>query len=534
MRPVRKLLAVFALSAGFVSAALAQNTPAPAPSEGRVVLVLPFENRSGNPSLSWIGDSFPDTLDHRLESASFLTISRDDRAFAYDHLGLPEGFRPSRATAIRIAQQLDANFVILGSFTLGENRINVQAQVLSIDGLRLSPPLQETADLQHLFDAENGIAWKLARALDPHFALAESTFLAAPGAVPLPAFEDYVRGTNASVPEERLQRLKQAVNVAPDYTPALLALGKEQYLERDFAAAASTLAKVPPSSPLALQAGFFLGLARFNTANYAGAETAFAFVAQHLPLPEVINNQAVVQSRQNKDAVDLFQRASTADPSDEDYQYNTAVALFRRGDTAGALREVEAALKLKPNDNEALQLQTRLHAVSPGTKLSPDTIPGFTPLERIRRTYSETSYRQAAFQLEQLRTARLATLSPAERAAEYSALGRDALAQGLVPEAETRFTSALAADPQSAEAHAGLAEVRERSGNTADAHTEALASLRLRPNAPALLVLARLDIAGNALGVAADEVSQALQLTPDNPAAKALRQTLESRGQTVH
>ena len=73
-----------------------------------MVLVLPFDNHSGNPSLNWIGDSFPDTFNKRLNSAGFLTISHDDRAFAYDHLGLPVDFRPTRATTIRIAQQLDA------------------------------------------------------------------------------------------------------------------------------------------------------------------------------------------------------------------------------------------------------------------------------------------------------------------------------------------------------------------------------------------------------------------------------------------
>ena len=537
MRLFAKLSAACALSAGLLPSAqslgLAQAAQAVEPAGGRVILVLPFENRSGNASLNWIGDSFPDTLDHRFSSANFLTISHDDRVYAYDHLGLPEGFRPSRATSIRIAQQLDANFIVIGSFNVSGNHINAQAQVLSVDQLRLSPPVQDDADLNKLFDAENGIAWKLARAIDPRFNVAESTFLAAPGAVPLPAFENYIRGANASSPAERLQRLKEAVTFSPDYTSALLALGKEEYAARDFDGAAATLSKVPPGSPLALEAGFYLGLSRFNSAKYGDAETAFAFVAQHLPLPEVINNEAVAQSRQGKDAVDLFQRASAADPSDEDYHYNLAVALFRRGDTAGAAREVEAALKLKPNDNEALQLQRQVHAAAPGTKLDANSASGFSPLERIRRTYSETSYRQAAFQLEQLRTARLATLTPPQRAAEYSALGHDLLAQGLLPEAETRFQSALAADRNSAEAHAGMAEVREKSGNAAEAHNEALASLRLHPNAPALLVLARLDLAKNSLAVAADEVSQALSLDPRNGDAQALRQTLQSRGQAV-
>ena len=533
MRFRSKLPAIlFSFAAIFVPAVHAV-APEATPG-GRVVLVLPFENRSGNPSLSWIGDSFPDTLDRRLNSAGFLTISRDDRAYAYEHLGLPEGFRPSRATSIRVAQQLDANYVIVGSFTVAANRISVHAQVLSIDALRLSPALDDSADLNRLFDAENAIAWKVARTIEPNFSVAESTFLAAPGAVPLPAFEDYIRGANAASPAERLQRLKAAVAVAPEYPVALLALGKEQYAERDFPAAAATLSKVPPASPLALEANFYLGLSRFNAANYSGAETAFAFVGQHLPLPEVVNNEAVAQSRQDKDAVGLFERATTADPSDEDYHYNLAIALFRQGDTSGALHEAEAALKLKPKDNEAIQLEAHLRSAAPGTKLSPDTAAGFSPVERIRRTYSETSYRQAAFQLEQMETARLVTLPLNKRATEYNLLGEQALAQGLLPEAERHFRSALNADPKNAAAYAGLAAVRAASGNETEARSQALASLKLQPNAAALLVLARLDLAKNTLPIAADEVSQALHLDPGNADAKLLQQTLQSRGQAVH
>ncbi len=536
MRWFVKLSQAALLLAGAFGPTPAQTLPAAASPGNRVILVLPFENRSGNPSLSWIGDSFPDTLDRRLSSAGFLTISRDDRVYAFDHLGLPEGFRPSRATSIQIARQLDADYVIVGSFTVVGSALTAQARVLSIDDLRLSGTLQDGADLAHLLDAENAIAWRVARSIQPGFSVAESTFLGAPGSVPLPAFENYIRGDNASTPAERLERLKAAVAYAPVYPAALLSLGKQQYAGRDFASAAATLGKIPPTSPLALEGGFYLGLARFNSANYAGAETAFAFVGQHLPLPEVLNNQAVAQSRQGKDAVALFQRASSADPTDADYHYNLAISLFRQGNTAAALPEVQTASKLKPNDNEARQLEAQLRSAPAGTHLSSATTPtpnGFSPLERIRRTYSETSYRQAAFQLDGMRTARLATMPPAQQAAEYIALGRESLTQGLLPEAETRFRSALAADGNSAEAQAGIAEVSERSGDATQARTEALASLRLRPNAPALCVLARLDIAKDALPVAADEVSQALQLEANNGEALALRQTLQSRGQVV-
>jgi tetratricopeptide (TPR) repeat protein len=503
-----------------------------------VVLVLPFDNRSGQTNLAWIGDSFPDTLDQRLTSAGFLTISRDDRQYALDHLGLPVDFKPSRATTIRIAETLDADYVIVGSYTVNNSRIAVQAQVLEVNKLRLSQPLNDSSELTRLFDVENAIAWKIARQIDPSFNIAQQTFLAASGGVKLSAFENYIRGTDATSSQERIKRLQMAIQDTSDYPAALLALGKAQYTQRDFDEAAVTLAKIPSTDRRALEANFYIGLARFNTAKYAEAESAFAFVASRLPLPEVVNNQGVASSRQGRDAVPLFQRASTADPNDADYHYNLAVALLRRGDFAGSQREVDQTLKIHPADAEAAELKTAISAgkhVAPAAKAS-TTSPessDFAPLERIRRTYSEASFRQAAFQLDQIRAARMATLSPAEQAAQYAQLGHEYLAQGLIPEAEKEFQSAIAADSSSASAHAGLAQVRERVGSTAEARAEAQASLNRHPNVPAYLVLARLDLQANQTAASAANVSKALQLEPKDTAALGMRQALQAHGQSL-
>jgi len=519
---------------------LSQSSATSEPSEtgGRVVLVLPFDNRSGQTALAWVGDSFPDTLNQRLTSAGFLTITREDRQYALDHLGLPIDFKPSRATTIRIAQTLDADFVIVGSYTVANGRIAVQAQVLEVNKLKLSPPLQDSSELPRLFDVENAIAWKIAREIDPHFNIAQQTFLAASGGIQLSAFENYIRGTDATTSQERIKRLQLAVQANPNYTAALLALGKAQFAERDYDQAAITLAKIQPTDRRALEAGFYIGLARFNTAKYAEAESAFAFVASRLPLPEVVNDQAVASSRQGHDAVPLFQRASTADPNDADYHYNLAVALLRRGDSAGARREVDAALKLRPTDTEAAQLKANISAgrtiASPTTSATTtSTTSDFDALERIRRTYSEASFRQAAFQLDQMRAIRMASLPPAEQAAQYTQLGHDYLGEGLVPEAEQEFQAAIAADASSADAHAGLAQVRERSGSGAEARTEAQESLNLHPNITAYLVLARLDLQANNTASSAASVSKALQLDPKDSAAQGMRQALQARGQSL-
>jgi tetratricopeptide (TPR) repeat protein len=547
--PIRRLLSLATLLA-FCASILpvlgqipSPDATAPTPDSpadirqpgGRLVLVLPFDNRSGQSNLNWIGDSFPYTLDQRLTSAGFLTIGRDDRQYALDHLGLPPGFRPSRATTIRIAQTLDADFVVVGSFNVQDSTITVQAQVLEVNQLRMSQPLAGSGDLPHLFDVENAIAWKVAQRMDPHFAIAEQTFLAAAGGVKLSSFEDYIRGTSAPTSDERLKRLQAAVAETPDYTAALLALGKEQYAALQYEAAAATLAKVPSTDRVSLEAGFYRGLARFNIAKYAEAQTAFAFVASRLPLPEVVNDEGVALSRQNKDAAPLFQQVIAADPNDADYHFNLAVALLARSDIAGATREVQAALALHSDDPEATELLTRLESTHGSTANLKAIIGagGFDPTTRIRRTWSESSFRQVAFQLDQMRALQMASLPPAERATQYAQLGVQYLAQGLIPEAEQEFDSALAADPSNAAAHAGIAQVRERSGSADDARAEAQTSLKLAPNVDACLVLARIDLQANQLPASAANVAAALKLEPANSAALAMKSALAARGQSL-
>lgn len=534
-RPVPKPFSAPRLLLTLVACApalLPAQTPEPRQPGGRVVLVLPFSNRSGQPNLNWVGDSFPDTLNQRLGSAGFLTISHDDRLFALDHLGLPPGFRPTRATTIKIAQTLDANYVVVGSYTVAATgateRIQVQAQILEVDKLRLSAPIADSAELPRLFDIENAIAWNIARRIDPHFSVAEQTFLSASAGVRLSAFENYIRGADATSSSERIKRLQAAVKDAPNYAAAGLALGKALYADREYDQAAAILAKVPRTDRLSLEASFYLGLARFNAAKYSEAEAAFAFLASRLPLPEVVNDQGVALDRQGKDGTALFQRASTADPNDPDYHLNLAVAFLRRGDFANAQREIDLNLKLHATDPEAAQLRTLIAAGRTGPKPA-----DFEPTTRLRRAYSEASFRQATFQLDQLRAVRLATLPPAQQSAEYTQLGRDYLAQGLLPEAEQQFGSALQADPKAAAAHAGLAQVREQSNDLPEARAEAEASLKLTPNVPAYLVLARLALRANDLPAAAAEVQSALRLEPQNSAALGLRTALQSRGQSL-
>ena len=553
------------LCAGVVRGQEATETkPAEAAEvHGRLLLVLPFENRSGNAGLDWMGEAFPDVLNRRLNAAGFLTISRGDRLYAFDHLGLPLNLEPTRATAIRIAQTLDADYVIFGHYTIAANQtanqtanqagnqagnqaanqtanqITADAEVLDVSALRVGAPIEQGGDGDRLLETINSLAWQVTRQLDPTYAVEEQTFLAADKNLHADAFEDYIQGLVAESPQQSIQHLRDAVKLDPDFAAAWLALGRAYFSNQDYEQAAATLGRLPKDDPNALEADFYRGLACFFTGNYREAEDAFAFVSMRLPLPEVVNNQGVAASRRGKDGGALFQQAVTADPRDPDYHFNLAIALTHRNDTEGALRELDEVVKVRPQDTEAQAFAAQLK--DPGAdraaeKANPDPGHAITdtqgPLSRIKRGYSEAGFRQAAFEMEQVQQMRLQSMTPAQRAVELVRDGDQFFQRGLVLEAEREYREALEADPSSALAHAGLAAVRERDGDVDAARQEAYASIQLTPNVPAYLVLARLDLEANQLGAAAGDVGDALKVDPANANAKGMKLALERRGQT--
>ncbi len=493
---------------------------------GRILLVLPFDNRTNQPSLEWIREAAAEILSSRFTSAGFAPLSRQDRLYALDHLGLPEGFQPSRASSLKLAQTLDADSIVVGSYTTDGASLVAVARVVDVAHLRMSEEVSARGEMHDLIAVFDSLAWKVTRVLDPGFSVAEETFVAAGRGVRLDAFEQYIRGITEPDHDERLRHLKQAVTMSPDFGAAWMALGREDYAGQQYDEAAAAFAKVGRNEPDALEAGFYRGLSLLFSGSYPQAETAFKSVAMVLPLAEVLNNEGVAESRQGHDGSAEFVAAETTDPNQADYHFNLAVSLKRRGETSAAIAELGQCLKLRPNDSEASGLEkvwrepaAAMRTVADGNT---DSTANPDPLERIVRTFDAGAFRQAAGMMDQVQAARLAKLGPRDRAMKLTGQAKDYLDRGLLLEAERLYQLAVAADGSIAEAHAGLAEVRERSGDAASGRAEAKAALELKPLAEAYLVLGRLDLAANHLDEAGKEAGEALRLDPASRAAQDL------------
>lgn len=493
-----------------------------------MVLVTPFENVSRVPGIEWIGESFPEILGQRFTAAALFVISRNDRVYAYDRLGIPSAVRPSRATLFRISEAMDVDYVVVGRFDYDGRRFTARAQVMDMKRLHLSPEAVESGGMGQLLEIQNALAWDLLRDMDQMFAQSKNEYVRSIPPVRLDALENYIRGTIAAVPAERIKYLRQAVQVTPDYAQALVNLGKTYFEGRDYVEAVNWLARVPRSDPSFSEASFYLGLSNFYLGKFDRAEEAFQATALRVPLIEVYNNLGVAAARQGKKtALELFQRAAEADSRDADYRFNLGVAWYRAGNLAEAQSELKQALALAPQDAEAKSLLEQ--AMNNAPFPAPGS-PHRAPLERVKRNYDETSFRQLALEVENAAEQRFSLLPRPEHAAAHVKRGHELLSQGFFLQAESQFREAILLAPNLAAAHSGLARALEPQDALEEARSEANAANRLAPSAEAFLVLARIEMKQNRYDAARESVERALKLEPNNTDAPGLLQAIQEAG----
>ena len=507
----------------------------------QTLMVMPFENQSSAPGLEWISESFPEVLSQRMASARIFVMSREDRDYAFDHSGVPSTVLPSRATIYRVAEQMDADYVVMGFYTYDGKTFNAKAQLLDMKKLHLYPMVDSSGPLASLIDLQTALAWELLQQLPARPAMTREQFMAAFPPIRLNAFENYIRGILAASSQQKIHYFHDAVKLDPNYTLAMLQLGKTYFENHEYESASPWFARIPKTSSLAGEANFLLGMSEFYLGNFDKSYAAFSYLATRMPLTEVYNNLGVVEARRGHraPAVEYFTKAVTADSNDADYRFNLAVALYKNGDSTGAARQLKDELQQRPNDTEA---KTLIDMINRGVPPPPPALPNpsaanallatnqsHIPMERIKRNYDEASYRQLEMEIHNVAEARLAKMDPKSHAAYHVQQGKDLLTRNMPEQAEVEFREAITTDYNNEVAHAQLAMLLEKKGDMNNARAEAQTSVRLKPNVDGLLVLARIDAKQNQMSLAASEVDRAVALEQANSAALKLKQDIAAK-----
>jgi tetratricopeptide (TPR) repeat protein len=363
-------------------------------------LVLPFFNLSKNSNLNWVGESFAESVRETLSSEGLTALDRDDRVEAYHRFSLRPYVLLTKASVLKIGEELDAEQVLFGEFDLkpvpdsavkSRGSLLITARLVDLKHYKNGPEFREVGALEDLAALQEHLAWQVLHFVKSDAAPTEAEFRKRHPAVRVDAIESYIRGLLATTSDEKHRLYTQAVRLDSRYSQPCFYLGRLFWRKKEYKSAAEWFQKVAPGDAHYNEAIFFLGLSRYYAGDYAEAQTAFQLVAKVAPLNEVYNNLGAAESRRSvPEALANFQKALEGDESDLAYQFNVGYALWRRGDFQAAAQSFRTVLDRDPNDAQASLLLARCEKQSGPRPGDPRT----EGLERLKTNYEESAYRQ--------------------------------------------------------------------------------------------------------------------------------------------
>jgi tetratricopeptide (TPR) repeat protein len=385
---------------------------AAAPARPDTVLVLPFFNQSSATNLDWISESISHTIEEALGAHGVLVLDRGDREQAYRRLSVRPNAHLTRASVIRVAETLDASTVIHGEYVYtpppagaegARGSLRITCLTLDMLHMKSGPEFIESGQLEDLAGLQAHLAWQVLGYLMPKSTPPVEQFMKEQSAVRLDALENYIRGLLATAQEQKHRFFTQAARLDEHFSGPAIELGRMYWHTKEYRLAEGWFAKVEPGAAHYSEANFLLGLCRYLSGNFPGAQAAFELVARAVPLNEVFNDLGAAQSRRNlPEALENFRKALEGDPADPDYHFNVGYELWKRGNFEDAANAFRAALQRSPEDAQATVLLGRCLQKS-GPRPNELRSEG---LERLKLNYEEAAYWQLKAALETAAPAR--------------------------------------------------------------------------------------------------------------------------------
>ena len=522
-----------------------------------VFLVFPLENAGASPRLDWIGEGLEELTIQKLSAAGQQVYSHEGRLDEMDRAGLPSNAKLSRATMLRIAQDLDVDYVVFGNYTSDGTSLTVNARVLRVNPVALLPTVRESGPLDTMMNLHTRLTWRLLTTVDRKFPLNLADFSKLQRSIYLGAFEHYIRGLLASEDETRIRDLKEAVRLEPNWPDPAFSLGQAYFTRNDCTSALPWFARVPPTSERSVEAIFATGVCYLRLNQPDKAEKVFAKLQEDLKrsmvsgadLPEILNNLALALARQGKlgSALTSVARARDLDPDEDDYPFNLGLLSLQNNDLAAAAAQFRDAMEREPDNPEdraflihtlekagnkevaSTERDAALQALGPNglpsLKLDgkPDSLSKY---QRVSRELDTTALRMQLATPAAASSASAESATPVDSTVAHIRRGRQELGAGRLDTAEKEFRAALAADPKNSLAHRELADISRRRGKLDEAVQELQTSLALRDSATGRVILARIYLEQKKSELARVEVEKAVKLAPNYTEARQLLEHL--------
>lgn len=524
----------------------------------KIYVVLPFENAGAPSRLDWLGEGLEELTIQRLRAAGEQVFSHDGRASELERYGLPSSSTFSHAMMLRVAEDLDADYVIYGRYAGKGTALTIEMRTLSINPAALRPAVRETGPLESLMELHTRLLWRALASKDGQYALSLAEFTKRQRPLRLDAFEQYARGIQATDGDTKLKELHEAERLEPDWPDPDFALGEAYYARKDYNSALAWFFKVPKTHDRYPEALFFSGVCRLQLNQGDRAEEEFHALQEALrsagsyggDLPEILNNLAIAQAKQGKVAAAQasLRRAAELAPGEDDYSFNLGLLSLQSDDAGAAADYFREASEREPDSAQDRALlilslekagkNAEADQEREGAKeaFGPNGLPPIQ-LDAKKETLWRLTRIKTELDVSGLRSEMETAEAPANAASPVAAddtpaahirRGRQELSAGDMQAAEKQFRAALAAEPANAAAHRGLGEIKRHQGKMDDAVKELQASLATRDSAEVRTMLAKIYLEQKKPEQARAEAEKAVKLAPNYAQAKQLLEHLQN------
>lgn len=503
------------------------------------ILVMPFENASGEGRAYWLREGSAVLLADDLRVCGGTAIGREERLKAFERLGVPAGANLSEATVIKLGELLGASSVIVGSVAVDGDNFTVRARTIRLDSGRMQGEISEQAPLTDLFRVFDRLVIRLFPVLILPLTHTDRSH------APLPAFESYIKGLIAESSAGQVKFLQAALTTYPGYDAARLALWQVHNGQGDHAKALATALEVPDSSPFFRRARFLAALSQMRLRQNDQAFDTLRVLADQKAAPTILNNLGVVQLRRASAAPaaasHYFSEARKLDQGDSDYTFNLGYAFWIERDMQAAIYWLRESVRDNPADGDAHYLLGTLLTMTDATtegarekdlarRLSSsyaewDKRPSSDPiprgLERVKEDLETTALTRGdlAFQTAEQKDQQ-------ELAKFHLEQGRRAFERESDRDAVAELKRAIYLSPYQAEAHLLLGSVYLRNLRVREAIDELKISLWSQETVAAHVALGEAYLQAKDPQSARAEAQRALTLDPNSADAKNLLQRI--------
>jgi len=264
--------------------------------------------------------------------------------------------QPSRASMIRIAQQMSADEAVMGTFEGTETDVRISVRIFDLEKLKLSGRISANGPLSALPQMENELAWQILANIGVQKVPSREEYQQRTRRIPNSAFESYIRSFEASGENEQRRLLIKAVEAYGNFPEAQLRLGSLYYAKSDCNNALLHLKKAVDETADHAESDFMIATCYLQTGRPLLAIEPYSRVLKDSRPFEVLNNLGVAYLRrgQNALALNVLDEANKQASLNSTISLNLAIAQLVSGDTSLAVTTVEEAVKANPAD-EMLQ-----------------------------------------------------------------------------------------------------------------------------------------------------------------------------------